>query len=268
MSSTVPRLMTAFVLTAMTLLRNRVALTLFVLLPVLFYALIAITTTDAPVTFVLAAVSADTSIEVSRRQEAIVFMGLAAVGFISAFLGFYLISRQTEVSRRLLLCGYRSWELVVARLAVLACAIVAISLFSGTLLLSFFTPQHIGLVMLGFALVGMVYGCYGLLAGSIFHRELEGVLSIVLLTNIDVAWLQNPIFYTESKNRFVIQWLPAHMPSQVSMIGAFTDHPVLMPVALSILYGATLLMFAVLIFWWRMRILRASTAGEILDLEI
>jgi hypothetical protein len=58
------------------------------------------------------------------------------------------------------------------------------------------------------------------------------------------------------------------MPSQVSMIGAFTDHPVLMPVALSVLYGATLLMFAVLIFWWRMRILRANTAGEILEFEI
>lgn len=261
MSSAAPRLKTAFVMTAMMLLRNRVALTLFVVLPVLFYALIAITTTDAPVTFVLAAVSADTGIEVSRRQEAIVFMGLAAVGFISAFLGFYLISRQTEVSRRLLLCGYLSWQIVVARLAVLACAIAAISLFSGALLLSFFIPQHLGSVILGFALVGMVYGCYGLLAGSIFHRELEGVLSIVLLTNIDVAWLQNPIFYTESKNRFVIQWLPAHMPSQVSMIGAFTDHSILMPVVLSILYGTIFLVFAVLIFWWRMRILSALKGG-------
>ena len=258
MNNTAPRLLTAFVLTAMTLLRNRIALTLFVLLPVLFYALIAITTTDAPVAFSLAAVALDTIIEVSRREEAIVFMGLAAVGFVSAFLGFYLISRQTEVSRRLLLCGYRSWEIVVARLAVLGCAIVAVSLFSGALLLMFFSPQHITQVVLGFALVGAVYGCYGLLAGSIFHRELEGVLSIVLLTNIDVAWLQNPIFYTESKNKFVIQWLPAHMPSQVSMIGAFTDHSVGFPVAASIAYGAALLLLAVLVFWWRMRILGAS----------
>jgi len=263
MSDTPPRLLTAFLLTAMTLLRNRIALMLFVLLPVLFYALIAITTTDAPVAFALAAVSADTIIEVSRREEAIVFMGLAAVGFISAFLGFYLISRQTEVSRRLLLCGYRSWEIVVARLAVLGCAIVAVSVFSGALLLSFFTPQHLTKVVLGFTLIGMVYGCYGLLAGSIFRRELEGVLSIVLLTNIDVAWLQNPIFYTESKNKFVIQCLPAHMPSQVSMIGAFTDHSVRLPIAASLVYGAALLLLAVLIFWWRMRILRTQTSGAV-----
>ena len=262
MNDTPSPLSTAFVLTGMTLLRNRVALTLFVVLPVLFYLLIVNTTTDAPVAFTLAAVSADTMIEVSRREEALVFMGLAAVGFISAFLGFYLISRQTEVSRRLLLCGYRSWQVVATRLAVLGCAIVAVSLFCGALLLGFFVPRHIGHVVLGFVLVGTVYGCYGLLAGSIFRRELEGVLSIVLLTNIDVAWLQNPIFYTESKNKFVIQWLPAHLPSQVSMIGAFTDHSIRFPVAASIVYGAALLLLAVVVFWWRMRILddRASPA--------
>ena len=211
MNDTPSPLSTAFVLTGMTLLRNRVALTLFVVLPVLFYLLIVITTTDAPVAFTLAAVSADTMIEVSRREEALVFMGLAAVGFISAFLGFYLISRQTEVSRRLLLCGYRSWQVVATRLAVLGCAIVAVSLFCGALLLGFFVPRHVGNVVLGFVLVGTVYGCYGLLAGSIFRRELEGVLSIVLLTNIDVAWLQNPIFYTESKNTpqraTVLRWI-------------------------------------------------------------
>ena len=258
MSNTAPRLLTSFALTAMTLLRNRIALTLFVLLPVLFYALIAITTTDAPIGFTLAAVSPDTLIDVSRREEALVFMGLAAVGFVSAFLGFYLISRQTEVSRRLLLCGYRSWQIVLARLAVLGCAIGAVALFSGVLLLTFFSPQHFGKVVLGFALVGAVYGCYGLLAGSIFHRELEGVLSIVLLTNIDVAWLQNPIFYTESKNRFVIEWLPAHMPSQVSMIGAFTDHAIAFPVAASLAYGCALLLLAVMVFWARMRVLGAE----------
>jgi len=249
------RLLTSFLLTGMTLVRNRIALTLFVVLPVVFYVLIVVTTTDAPVIFNLASVGPDAAIEVSRREEALVFMGLAAVGFISAFLGFYLISRQTEVSRRLLLCGYRSWELVTARLAVLGCAVVAVALFTGVLLEIFFAPRHIGIVMLGFVLVGGVYGCYGLLAGSLFRRELEGILSIVLLTNIDVAWLQNPIFYTESKNKFVIRCLPAHLPSQISMMGAFTDHTILGPTVLSMSYGLGLLVFAVLIFWLRMRIL-------------
>lgn len=45
---------------------------------------------------------------------------------------------------------------MVARLAVLGCAIVAVSLFSGALLLAFFAPQHITQVVLGFVLAGAV----------------------------------------------------------------------------------------------------------------
>ncbi len=256
------RLSTSFRLTGLVLVRNRVALTLFVLLPVLFYTLILITTTDAPVAFTLPAVSATTMIDVSRREEALVFMGLAAVGFVSAFLGLYLMSRQAEVNRRLLLCGYRAWELVLSRLLVLGCAIGAVSVFSGLLLQICFAPRHLLLTIVGFFLVGTVYGCYGLLAGSIFRRELEGVLSIVLLANIDVAWLQNPIFYTESKNKLVIRCLPAHFPSQVSMIGAFSDYSIRWAVLASLAYGAVLLSLAVLVFWWRMRIVTPREANS------
>jgi hypothetical protein len=254
------RLITAFRLTALTLLRNRVALVLFVLLPVLFYVLILITTTDAPVTFLLPAVSASAAVEVSRRDEALVFMGLAAVGFVSGFLGLYLINRQAEVNRRLLLCGYRASQLVIARLLVLGCAVALVSTFSGLLLLCFFSPRHLATTVLGFVLVGFVYGCYGLLAGSIFKRELEGVLSIVLLANVDVAWLQNPIFYSESKNKLVIRFLPAHFPSQVSMIGAFSDHAVRSAVGVSLAYGSLLLALAVLVFWWRMHVVSLASA--------
>jgi hypothetical protein len=175
-------------------------------------------------------------------------------------LGLYLISRQADVNRRLLLCGYQAWELVLARLLVLGCAIVAVSIFSGVLLQLCFAPRHLSTTILGLVLVGFVYGCYGLLAGSIFKRELEGVLSIVLLANIDVAWLQNPIFYTESKNKAVIRWLPAHFPAQTGMIGAFSDHSAARAVWVSLGYGSLLLGLAVLVFWARMRVVAAPEA--------
>jgi hypothetical protein len=248
----------AFRMTALGLLRHRVALVLIIILPILFYALIAITTGDAPIDFLLPSVSDTTLVTASRRREGLVFMGLAAVGFISAFLGFHLISRQADVSRRLLVCGYRAWELVVARLGVLACAVVIVSGFSGILLCTFFIPRHTVGVVIGFVLVGLVYGCYGLLAGSLFTRELEGVLSIVLLANIDVGWLQNPIFYTASEHRDVIHALPAYFPAQVSMIAAFSDFAVARAIAGSILYGGTLLSVAVAIFWGRMHIRTAA----------
>ena len=250
----------AFRMTALALLRNRVAIGLIVILPVLFYALIAITTGDAPIAFLLPSVSDETAVTVSRKHEGLVFMGLAAVGFISAFLGFHLISRQAEVSRRLLVCGYRAWELVVTRLAVLTCAVVIVSLFSGLLLRLFFAPQHLAVVIVGFVLVGLVYGCYGLLAGSIFKRELEGILSIVLVTNIDVGWLQNPIFYTSSEHREVIHVLPAYFPAQVSITAAFSDYTTGYAAAGSLAYGGALLIVAVAVFWSRMRV-RAPAAN-------
>ena len=251
----------AFQMTALALLRNRVAIALIVILPVLFYTLIAITTRDVPTAFLLPSISDETVVTVSRKQEGLVFMGLAAVGFISAFLAFHLISRQAEVSRRLLVCGYRAWEIVAARLAVLACAVMIVSLFSGLLLRGFFAPRHLVAVTAGFVLVGLVYGCYGLLAGSLFKRELEGILSIVLVTNIDVGWLQNPVFYSSSENRGIIHALPAYFPAQVSMTSAFSDYGVGRAVVGSLAYGGILFVVAVAVFWSRMHI-RPSTVSQ------
>ncbi len=104
-------------------------------------------------------------------------------------------------------------------------------------------------LVLGFILIGYVYGCYGLLVGAVFRSELEGILLIVLLTNIDVGWLQNPIFYSEAQNKAIIRWLPAFFPSQSSMISAFTDHSIWKSVLLSICYGSIFLIAALLVFW-------------------
>lgn len=250
------RLGVAFRMTALALLRNRIAMTLMFLLPILFYAIIAVTTGDAPIAFLLASVSDHTLVTVSRKREGLVFMGSGAVGFISAFLAFHLINRQAEVSRRLLVCGYRAWELIVARLAVLACAVGLVSLLSGLLLRAFFAPLHLGTVIAGFVLVGLVYGCYGLLAGSFFKHELEGIFSIVLLANVDVGWLQNPIFYTDSHHREIIQSLPAYFPAQVSMTAAFSDFAVGRAVVGSLGYGTALAIVAIVVFWSRMHIRR------------
>jgi ABC-2 type transport system permease protein len=120
----------------------------------------------------------------------------------------------------------------------------------------FFQPERFVLVVLGFMLAGYVYGCYGLLVGSILKRELEGVLLIVLVANIDAGWLQNPIYYADAQNKMIIRRLPAYFPSQVSMTAAFTDHSILNPLIGSVVYGSILLLGALLIYFWRMRIYR------------
>jgi hypothetical protein len=118
--------------------------------------------------------------------------------------------------------------------------------------LIFFRPEHFALTAVGLILVGWVYGAYGLLVGALFRRELEAVLFIALLANIDAGWLQNPIYYADAQNTEIIRALPAYFPSQVSMVAAFSDHPVTIPVLASIGYGLSLLVFALVVHRWRM----------------
>jgi hypothetical protein len=132
--------------------------------------------------------------------------------------------------------------------------IIIIGSYISFLLLLFFRPNHLVLVLVGFMLAGYVYGCYGLLVGALFKRELEGILFIVLLANIDAGWLQNPIYYADAQNKAIIRHLPAYFPAQVSMASAFTEHSILNPLVGSLLYGSFLLLAAMGIFWWRMRL--------------
>jgi hypothetical protein len=243
---------TGALMTVRELLRNRVVLIMLFVIPSVFYTLVALTTPDRPIAFKLASVSEDTFVSVSQKSESLIFIGLAAVGFLTSFVAMTLIRRDVDVNRRLVVCGYRPSELVVSKLAVLVGVVLVVALFVSTALLIFFRPEHFALTAVGLILVGWVYGAYGLLVGALFRRELEAVLFIALLANIDAGWLQNPIYYADAQNTEIIRALPAYFPSQVSMVAAFSDHPVTIPVLASIGYGLSLLVFALVVHRWRM----------------
>ncbi|UCF39989.1 MAG: hypothetical protein JSW43_09630 [Gemmatimonadota bacterium] len=247
------RLGTAWQLTLRGLLRRRIVLLLFFLVPSLFGGLIVLTTTSRPIQFQLASLGEAVFVTVPQRHEGLVFICLTAVGLLTAFLALDLVQRDAETHRRLVLCGYRPGELVAARLGVLLCVIALVAAYVVSLLPIFFEPERFGLVLLGLILGGWVYGCYGLLVGAVFRRELEGVLFVVLLAAIDVGWLQNPIYYAEAQNQAIIRSLPAYFPAQVSMAAAFTAESVLRPAVGSVVYGAGLLALALLVYVLRMR---------------
>lgn len=247
------RLLTAATMTLRMLVRSRLVVILAFVVPALFYALVALTTKDDPIAFKLASVGEDVLVEVGKRREALVFMGLAAVGLVTAFLAMNLVQRDAEVNRRLVLCGYDPGELVLSRLAVLLGVIAAVAAAVAAGLPLFFRPERLGGVFLGFALIGWVYGAYGLLVGALLRRNLEGILLVALLANVDAGWLQNPIFYAEAQHQAVIRALPAYFPSQVSMAAAFTDRAVARPALGALAYGAALLIAAMGVYAMRTR---------------
>ncbi len=234
--------------------RSRIALLLFFVIPSVFYAVIFLITTHRPIVFRLAAVSRGAVVTVSQRNEALVFIGLAAVGVLTSFLALHLTQKHAEVNRRLVLCGFRTTELLASKFLALLTVIALIGVYVGAMTPLFFTPRRFGLVLLGFMMAGFVYGAYGMLIGAIFRRELEGILFIVLLANLDIGWLQNPIYYAEAQNQALIRSLPAYYPSQLSMVSAFSGEPVLGPLVGSLAYGTALLLAALLLYSWRMRV--------------
>lgn len=248
-------------MTALELLRSRIVLVLLLTIPTLFYGLVALTTAERQVVFRLPSVSADAQATVSERSEALVFIGLAAVGLLTAFVAMTLVQRGVEAHQRLVLCGYRPSEVIGAKLAALLCVVLVVGAWACGGLLVFFAPVRAWGTWLGFLLAGWVYGCYGLFIGAVVRRELEGVLCVALLANVDIGWLQNPLFYAEAQNRAVIRWLPAFFPSQVAMVSAFSEHAVRRPVGGALAYGACFLVVAMLLYWHRTRVRRRGGGG-------
>jgi len=245
---------TSWMMTMAEMRRSRIALILFFVIPSVFYAVILLITTHRPIAFRLASISLKSLITVSQRDEAMVFIGLAAVGVLTSFLALHLTQKHAEVNRRLVLAGYRTTELLVSKFLALVAVIALVGLYVGAITPIFFKPLRFGPVLLGFMMAGYVYGAYGMLVGAIFRRELEGILFIVLLANLDIGWLQNPIYYFEAQNKAVIRSLPAYFPSQLSMVSAFTYESVLRPLLGSLAYGTALLAAALLLYSLRMRL--------------
>ncbi|MDH3649407.1 MAG: ABC transporter permease, partial [Saprospiraceae bacterium] len=198
----------------------------------------------------------DIFIEESEKQISLIFFAVAAAGFLMSFLALNLIQKDQDVNRRLVLSGYHPLELLISNLLALFIMIILIAVYVGLLTNTFFTIAHWGTVVLGLALTGFVYGCYGLLAGSLIRGELEGILLIVLLVNLDAGWLQNPLFYAEAQNQMIIRYLPAYYPSQVTIIAGFTDYSVATACINSLLYGFGLLLLSMLIFFTKMKVHR------------
>ncbi|MBM3330491.1 ABC transporter permease [candidate division WOR-3 bacterium] len=254
--SSARRFGTALALTGQELARNRVALLMLFIIPALFDTLVVLTTRTTKIAFKLASIPGNPFVQVSERSTNLIFIGTAAVGLLTAFLALGLVQKNVETNRRLVLCGYRPLELIAAKLAVLLIVTIIIGAFVAELLPLFFEPERLVLVIAGFALAGFVYGCYGLLIGAIFRRELEGVLFIALLANIDAAWLQNPVYYAGAQNQVIIRRLPAFYPSQLSMTAAFTHHGVGQALLGSLLYGGAFLAAALVVYFLRMRVRR------------
>lgn len=250
------RILISFSMIFRMLIRRRIIPILLAVIPVVFLTIVALTTSDRILPFRLASLEEEVFINISEKGISFVFFAVASAGFLVSFLALNLIQKNSEVNRRLVICGYKPLELLSSKLLSLLVVILLISVYVGLLTNMLFPIDHLAAFILSLVLIGLVYGCYGLTVGSLVKGELEGILFIVLLVNIDVGWLQNPLFYAEAQNQVIIQLLPAYFPSQTGIISAFTDYSPVNSILKSVLYGAIFLILSMLLFYNKMRLYR------------
>ena len=236
------------------LFRRRIVLILLVLMPVVFLSVVELTASAKAILFRLASLDKMVFIEETQKQISLIFFSVTSTGFLVSFLALNLIQINNNVNRRLVICGYNPFELLISNLLALLLVILFIAIYIGLLINVFFTVRHLPLYIFGLILIGFVYGCYGLAIGSLIKGKLEGVFFIVLLANIDAGWLQNPMYYAEAQNNVIIRYLPAYYPSQSAIIAAFTDYSGANAGFYSILIGSGFLILSSLIFYYKMRI--------------
>ena len=250
----VKRIKTGLVMILKMLFRRRVVLILLVLMPVVFLSVVELTASAKLIPFRLASLDEMVFIEETQKQISLIFFSVTSTGFLVSFLGLNLVQVNSDVNRRLVICGYHPFELLISNLLSLFLVILAIAVYIGFLITAFFPVKHLPAYISGLTLIGFVYGCYGLAIGSLVKGKLEGVFLIVLLANIDAGWLQNPMYYAEAQNNIIIRYLPAYFPSQSAIIAAFTDYSGARAGLFSIIYGTVLLVLSLIVFYNKMRI--------------
>ena len=187
------------------LVRQKIVIILLLIIPAFFLTIVEFTSSDRMLPFQLASLDNDIFINISEKGISFIFFAVASSGFLVSFLALNLIQKNKIVNRRLIICGYHPIELLISILLALFLVVVLIALYVGILTNAFYTIDNLGRFILGLVLIGFVYGSYGLAVGSLIKVELEGILMIVLLVNIDVGWLQNPLFYAEAQNQIIIK---------------------------------------------------------------
>ena len=203
------------------LLRRRVALALLVGLPLAFYGVTRSSSDD------LALTSGGVGLAWSIAGAAL-FCSLAA----------------RDVDQRLVLDGFRPWELITGRLVMLTAFAAALAIGFGGLMVSVSDPPDRFGVVLALALVVAGGVPFGLAIGAIVPRELEGTLLL-----IGVVGIQMSVSSTDD----LVGALPFGAAQRL------LDQPARVPVGrgAALVHGAgwAVVLLAIVVVAWRRRVL-------------
>ena len=145
------------------------------------------------------------------------FMG---VGWGVAAAALFSVIGSAARDRRLVLAGFRPWELLLARFLILLLIAVPISLMPVALLAGFADtpPTNLGLVWLGSLFTAVVAIGVGLIVGSLLPRQLEGTILLIGLVGVELSIPMTLTFR---------HYLPFFGPQALFTAGRFAADPLI-----------------------------------------
>lgn len=207
---------------ALELWRNPLGLVLLVVIPAVFIGMIVWTASEKSMPLKLFFGEETVSLMLTQRQIGLVFVCAAVSGFLAAYYALILFHRDLAYFRYCAFMGLSPVVFTAARFTAfvgITATLAGITTFGLSRVTTLEQPFS---VFAGFLLITVIYGAYGGIVGVLSRSFMPALLFIVLLADLDAAWLQNPVYYSAAQESAVIQWLPAYYPCQMVFAGAFT----------------------------------------------
>lgn len=199
--------------------RNGALWVLLVVLPVLFITVAIATTPDDPAPVELAEDGRRAVTVVSMVDVHGAIMVAITVAFLSGLAGLFVVLGSAEGDRRLVIAGFRPFEVLTARLGVIALAAALVSVVALAVTAFSFRPQVWPTFALATLAIALIYGMIGVAVGPLFGR-LGGLYLMFLLPFLDVGLAQNIML--DAAPPSWAAWMPAFGAVRVLVDGAFT----------------------------------------------
>jgi hypothetical protein len=188
------------------------------------------------------------TVYVEARETWPMTIGIMGVTWGVSTVAFFGVVGSLRKDRRLLVCGYHAWQILLARLGLLAGLSVPLALFGMLPYTVISASQHPAIVWLACLLAALIAAGFGLLIGILLPRPMEGLLLVILGTGVGMS------LGGEAAKYFFLY--PA---MQLLWMGRLSPDP--WPyayLAQSLLVAAAFAALALTIWWWRTRLPRRA----------
>lgn len=200
--------------------RNPAMWVLLVALPIFFITLSFYITPDTPTPVEVVEGGRSFMQTISMIDVHGAIMVPITVAFLAGLAGLFVVQSSLEADSRLAIAGFRSQEILGARLGVIGLAALLTTMVSLLVTAADFSPQQWGWFAIANLIVAATYGTIGVITGSLFGR-IGGLYVMFLIPFIDVGIAQNVMFSASPPGwgRF----LPSHGAVRLMVDGAYTS---------------------------------------------